>query len=120
MRKFLRAIFFCFLLTLSMQGFSEKPNSKFGDIKPADFSTSVYNLDSSASGVILFDIGSSKYVGNTSGHFSIEFKRHTRIRLLNRNSFDLATITLPLYASGSSEERIESLEASTYNLEDGK
>src|SRR4051794_17488909 len=116
MRKFLPAIFFSFLLTLSMQGFSEKPNSKFGVIKPADFSTSVYSVDSSASGVVLFDIGSSKCVGNTSGHFSIEFKRHTRVHLLNRNSFDLASIIIPLYASGVSEERIETLEASTYNL----
>src|SRR3954451_20689150 len=105
MRKFLPAIFFSFLLTVSMHGFSEKPNSKFGDIKPADFSTSIYNIDSSASGVVLFDIGSSKYVGNTSGHFSIEFKRHTRIRLLNRNSFDLASIAIPLYVASGKEER---------------
>src|SRR4051812_6615492 len=119
MRKFLPAIFFSFLMALSVQGFSNKPNSKFGDIKPADFSTAIYDIDSSASGVVLFDIGSSKYVGNTDGHFSIEFKRHTRIRLLNRNSYDLASITIPLYAKGSVEERIGTLEACTYNMEDG-
>lgn len=39
-----------------------------------------------------------------------------RIRILNRNAFDVATISIPLYASDSYEERVESLDASTYNL----
>lgn len=47
-------------------------------------------------------------------------KRHTIIRFLNRNSFDMATLSIPLYASGNVEERIESLDAVTYNLENGK
>lgn len=108
------------LLSVSVSVFAQRPQIKFGDIKPADFSPSAYAVDSSASGVVLFDAGSSKYEGDTHGGFSIIFKRHTRIRLLNRNSFDLATITIPLYASGNLEEEIESLEATTYNLENGK
>ncbi|MCW3080568.1 transglutaminase domain-containing protein [Segetibacter sp.] len=120
MRKFIRGLLLPSLLGLSITGFSQKAVVKFGDIKPSDFSPTAYAVDSSASGVILYDVGSSTYQGNTSGGFSIAFKRHTRIRLLNRNSFDLATISIPLYASGAAEERIESLEASTHNFENGK
>ncbi|GEO12198.1 transglutaminase domain-containing protein [Segetibacter aerophilus] len=120
MRKFVRGLLLPSLLVLASPVFSQKPSVKFGDIQPSDFAPTAYAVDSSASGVVLYDVGSSKYEGNTSGGFSIAFKRHTRIRLLNRNSFDLATISIPLYASGAAEERIESLEANTYNLENGK
>lgn len=120
MRKFAKGIVLPYLFILSIPVFSQKSPIKFGDIKPSDFSPTVYSVDSSASGVVLYDAGSSKYEGNTSGGFSIAFKRHTRIRLLNRNSFDLATVSIPLYAQGSAEEKIESLEACTYNLENGK
>ncbi len=98
---------------------AQRPVIKFGDIKPSDFSPKVYPIDSNANAVVLSDIGSSKYEGDNKGGFSIIFKRHTRIHILNRNAFDVATISIPLYASGSLEERIESLEASTYNLENG-
>jgi hypothetical protein len=120
MRKFTNGLLLPLLLLLFVPAFSQKTNPKYGDVKASDFAPTVYAVDSSASGVVLFDIASSKFQGNTAGGFSIAFKRHTRIRLLNRNSFDMASITIPLYASGSAEERIESLEASTYNLENGK
>lgn len=117
MRKFLRGIAFLFLITSN--SYAQSSNLKFGDIKPQDFSPKVYSIDSNANAVVLSDVGSSKYEGDTKGSFSIIFKRHTRIRILNRNAFDVATISIPLYASGSMEERVESLEASTYNLENG-
>lgn len=120
MRKFLKGILVPSMVAVAIPAFSQKAVSKFGDIKPEDFAPTAYSVDSSASGVVLFDVGSSKYEGNTAGGFSIAFNRHTRIRLLNRNSFDLASITIPLYASGSQEERIERLDACTYNLENGK
>ena len=42
------------------------------------------------------------------------------MRLLNRNSFDLATLSIPMYANGTMEEKIESIDAATYTLENGK
>jgi hypothetical protein len=108
--------FLCCAITVSAQ----RPVIKFGDVQPKDFAQIVYNIDSSASAVILYDVASSKYEGDNNGGFQIIFKRHTRIRLLNRTSFDLATVSIPLYASGTFEEKIESLEASTYNVENGK
>ena len=120
MKNFVKGVLLLLLFLLPVFLFAQRPSTKFGDIKPDDFSPSAYAVDSSANGVVLFDAGSSKYEGDTHGGFSIIFKRHTRIRLLNRNSFDLATIAIPLYASGNLEEEIQNLEATTYNLENGK
>src|SRR4051812_41822106 len=101
MKKFLNGIVMSLLLLATLPAFSQKPQRKFGDLQPQDFSASAYPVDSSASGVVLFDIASSKYAGDTHGGLTIAFKRHTRIRLLNRNAFDMATVTIPLYASGT-------------------
>jgi hypothetical protein len=120
MRKFVKAIFLSCLFAISIPVFANRPQVKFGDIKPSDFAPTAYSVDSSASGVVLFDVGSTYYEGDTHGGFNVIFKRHTRIRLLNRNSFDMASFSIPMYANNGFEEKIESLEAVTYNLENGK
>jgi hypothetical protein len=119
MRKLLCGIASLLLIICAANVHAQKTAIKFGDIKPEDFSTKFYPIDSSAQAVILSDVGSSKYEGNTQGNFNIVFKRHTRIRILNRNAFDVATLSIPIYASGTQEEKIESLEAVTYNIENG-
>jgi hypothetical protein len=100
---------------------SKEPKIKFGDVKPEDFSKDYAALDSAADAVYLFDIGSANHEGNNSGSFSVINKVHERIRLIHKKSFDdLATVKIYLYADGTDKERIENLQAATYNLEDGK
>jgi len=112
----------CLLLTC-LQSFSQKNKNtakiKFGDVKPEDFKPTVYSVDSNASAVVLADIGDSKFQGGNNGDMLLIHNHIKRIRLLNKNSFDEATVQLLLYAKGTNEERIENLEAATYNLENG-
>lgn len=99
----------------------QKSYLKFGDIKAADFEPSVYEVDSSASAVVLADIGQSEFEGNNDGFFDIIFKHHKRIRVMNKNGFDAATVSINIYhGSSGKEEKLEDLEAVTYNLENGK
>jgi transglutaminase-like putative cysteine protease len=98
----------------------DKPNIKFGKISPEDFSPRVYAIDSNANAVVIADIGSSRIVGNNKGWFSLEFKRYRRVRLLNKNGFELATEQIYLYSEGDREEQLINLHATTYNLESGK
>lgn len=93
---------------------------KFGKISAADFKTKVYSIDSSASAVIIADIGSSEIAGNLKGWFSIEFKHFKRVHILNKNGYDLANVEILLYSEGNNEEKLENLKAHTYNLENGK
>jgi transglutaminase superfamily protein/uncharacterized protein DUF3858/uncharacterized protein DUF3857 len=112
----------CFII-ISVCTFSQTKELKvkFGDVKPEDFKPQVYSIDSSAEAVYLYDIGSAHDEGNTSGWFSVVFKVSERIRLLKKNSFDhLATIKIPLYVKEAEKEKLEDLQAATYNLEDGK
>jgi hypothetical protein len=110
------------ILCLSLNAFSQKNRvkCKFGDVKVEDFAPTVYSIDSSADAVFLFDGGNADFEGNTKGNLSIVYKKHTRIRILNKNAFDLATVEIPLYVSTYFEQTLDNLEASTYTVEDGK
>ena len=96
-----------------------KASIKFGKIDIEDFKTS-YPFDPAAEAVVVGNIGSSDFVGNSKGGFSIEFKRYSRIHILNKNAYDAAQIRIPIYTTGGREEEIVSLKAVTYNLENGK
>jgi hypothetical protein len=122
MRKCFYALAYLLVLFISPSISAQSPSRKitFGDIKAADFSPKVYPIDTAAQGVVLSDVGSSTYEVDTRGGFNIIFKRHTRIRLLNRNAFDEATFSIPLYAFNNLNEKIDKMEASTFNFENGQ
>ena len=98
----------------------EKSPVKFGKVSPEDFDLSKYNFDTSAGAVVISDVGSSSFETNNKQWFTLIFKQEKRIRILNKNGFDAASIEIPLYSNGTSEERIENLKAFTYNLENGE
>lgn len=98
----------------------DKLSIKYGKITTADFDLSKHNFDTSVSAVVIADIGNSRFAGNNKGWFSLEFRRHTRIKILNKNGVDAANVEIPLYFSGQMEERVSNLKASTYSLENGK
>ncbi|MGK2861089.1 MAG: transglutaminase domain-containing protein [Chitinophagaceae bacterium] len=98
----------------------EKSKIKFGKISPEDFSKTVYSIDSSASAVIIADMGSTEMVGNNKNSFSLEFKNYRRAHILNKNGYDIANVEIRIYTDGRAEEELQSLKAVTYNLENGK
>lgn len=108
------------LLIIPAIATAQAGRKKLENVTPGDFKTQKYEIDSSAHAVVLADVGSSDYEGNKNGDFSIIFKRHTRIRLLHRNAFDAATVTIPVYGFAGVEEKIETIEATTYSMENGK
>jgi hypothetical protein len=120
----MRVYSFVLLLMLPFIGLAQKKLQrsylKFGDIKEADFEPKAYEVDSNASAIVLADIGESKFEGNNDGFFSIVHKHHKRIRIMNKNGFDNATVSIGIYNNGSKEEKLDDLEAFTYNVENGK
>lgn len=98
-----------------------KPISKLDKISITDFNPVSPVVDSNANAVILADIGSSEFEGNSNGDFTLVFKQTKRILLRNKNAFDEATVKVPIYVGSSTteEEKFEDFEATTYNLENG-
>ncbi|HET9057944.1 MAG TPA: DUF3857 domain-containing protein [Chitinophagaceae bacterium] len=98
----------------------DKSNIKFGKISAADFEIKSTSIDSSADAVVISDIGQSEFEGNNKGYFSLKFKRHTRIKILNKNGADAANVNIYLYNNGNLEEKLDNVKGYTYNLENGK
>lgn len=84
-----------------------------------DMEMTIYGKDSSAVALILLDYGKAYINLNTLGA-NLNFDRHVRIKVLKKEGLSWADVEIPLYHAGSSEEKVTSLKAVTYNLEGGK
>jgi hypothetical protein len=92
---------------------------KFGQPELADFSAKSFVADSAAPGVVLYDYGSTRF-RLKGASFQLESDRVTRIKILKKAGYDLATIEIPLYHRGQNEEKIMGLRGFTYNEVGGK
>ena len=109
------------LLFSSVTSFAQdKSKAKFGNITPEDFAPKAYAVDSNAAAVVIADIGSSVIEGNSKSWFSLVYKHYKRVHILNKNGYDVANVSIPIYVDGSDEEKLDRLKAVTYNLENGK
>ncbi|MBI5856660.1 MAG: DUF3857 domain-containing protein [Sphingobacteriales bacterium] len=111
-------IFICIGIVSITQG-QDKPKVRFGKVEAADFDLSAYKFDPEAGALIISDAGKTEFVVNKEQRFALQFKRQTRIKIINQKGFDAATIEIPLYTDGHDEEKIEGFKAVTYNLENG-
>jgi Domain of Unknown Function with PDB structure (DUF3858)/Transglutaminase-like superfamily len=98
----------------------DKADFKFGKITLADFSLSADKFDSGANALIIADIGTAKFEGNNKGSFTMIFTRFMRVKIINKNGFDIGSREISLYHNHDGDyEKLYSLKASTFNLENG-
>ncbi|HEX9509828.1 MAG TPA: DUF3857 domain-containing protein, partial [Puia sp.] len=115
------AILLSLCLPQSYCAAQEKSKNQTATPAPADFEVPASSIiDSNTNAIILSDIGSIHFIGNDKSWFSHVFTRKTRIKILNKKAFDLATVKIPLYTRDGDSEMVDKLGASTYNLENGK
>jgi hypothetical protein len=107
------------LLLIISPSVAQKSPIKFGDIPIEDLKMTSYQKDSSASALILADYGKA-YVSSTSVGAVLYFERHMRIKILKNQGLGWADASIPLYHSGTAEEKVTRFNATTYNLEGEK
>ncbi len=119
MSKTLAAIaaFFCLNAISAQEKKQETKPYKFEKITAADFKINADQLDSSADAVVIADVGNTSFEGNTKSSISLVYNRHERIKILNKNGLDAATVHIHLYFSNDAEEKLDKVKAVTYNLE---
>ena len=76
--------------------FSQKDPIKWGDIPAEDLAMTTYEQAPSAGAVVLCDFGDI-YFDINAGGASYYFKRHKRVKVLNRSGFDEADIEIVYY-----------------------
>ena len=112
--------FLCIFFFANILFAQEKTPVKFGKISVADFDISQQKYDSGAAAVVIADVGFTRFEGNEKNSFSLSFTHFRRVKVINKNGFDIATVEIPLYKNGKDEEKLINLKAYTYNLENGK
>ncbi len=75
-------------------------------------------FDKTAEAVVLSDVGESYFV-QTSNSFEVVYERTTRIKIFNEAGIKWSTVEIPFYREGDVYEKVEDLEACTYNFQDG-
>lgn len=110
------------LILATSHSWAKAEKIKFGKVSMEELEMKVYEQDTSAVAVILYDSGASFFeteFKNDNTDFVCKFERHVRIKILKPEGFNFATFKIPLYHSGNSEEKTGTIKARTYNL-DGK
>ena len=110
MKKYLIILFLSLFLQVNAQ---QKSSVKFGKITKEDFNVIPPASDSDANAIIIADIGESNFRTNPQSVLSLKYNRFSRIKLINANGFDAATITIPLYKGAHSTEKLEDFKAYT-------
>src|ERR1700722_12130926 len=85
------------ILCLNLLWAQEKSDFKFGKITAANFSLNADKFDSGANALIIADIGTAKFEGNNKGFFTIIFTRFLRVKIINKNGFDIGSREISLY-----------------------
>ena len=91
---------------------------KFGVVSMNEVQMQKYDKDTLADAVVLFDVGKTRFI-NPDNSFDIEFEKTTRIKIFKKSAFSYAEVEIPYYYEGNTTEAIKSIEAFTYNFENG-
>jgi hypothetical protein len=100
---------FCIIINFSSI-FPQNVSVQWGEIPIEDLTMTSYPADTNASALILYDFGET----TVNNDLDLEFFNHTRVKILTQNGYDFGTHSIVI-RSDKGTERIEGLEAVTYN-----
>jgi transglutaminase-like putative cysteine protease len=117
----IKALSTLILLIVSVNVFADKPYMKYGKITEEEINMTACTFDSNASAVVLGDIGTIQFK-ITETDIRLEFNRHLRIKIFNKESFNKGNFSISLYKSTSSsdEEKLTAIKGAVYNIINGE
>ena len=104
------------ILVFSSAGYAQE--YKIQKITADDFKENKYATDTLASAVVEYNIGNTYYEAVVGSYQLITITK-TRIKILNKDGYNYATVKIPLYRNKSTREFLTVSNAYTYNLVDG-
>ncbi|WP_299525626.1 transglutaminase domain-containing protein [Winogradskyella sp.] len=100
---------------------SNAQNIKFGNVSKAELQQKVHPKDSTANAAVIYRKEYIYFIYTDDDGFMQHREIHERIKIYNKQGFDLATEKIYLYeGSGGNKEKLLKLKGYTYNLTDGK
>ena len=109
-------------LFLSFMAFAqqEKYSREFGKVTQHEMVMKEYENDPDADAVMLYNHGEYHYAGNNeNGQLYLRMKKQVKIKILKQSGVQYADFEIPIYNGDSGWETVESIEATTYNIDQG-
>jgi hypothetical protein len=104
---------FALILLSNLNIFSQSNfNSESYRVTLADIETATFEKDSIARALVIYEEGNS-YVHQ--GEYDLRTEVKHKIKILKKEGFDKATVTIYLYNNKNSAEKVEDILATTYN-----
>lgn len=105
------------MVAFSLTGYAQE--YKIQKITADDFKESKYANDTLASAVVEYNIGNT-YFEVAGGNYQLVTITKARIKIINKEGYDFATVKVPLYRDRSTREFLTVSNAFTYNLVNGE
>ncbi|MCK4699287.1 MAG: DUF3857 domain-containing protein [Bacteroidales bacterium] len=99
---------------------AQNPPIKFGKVSKEELVMKTYDKDTSASAVVLCDYCRSYFDYSEHEGFKLRIERIKRIKIFDKDGYDNANISIPLWKGDSDREKLIKLKGYTFNLENGK
>ncbi len=110
MKSFFTGLLLLSGISLQAQDFS------FGKIKKEDFAITVDKIDTAANAFVLREYGSAEVSYDKNKGPVVQFFRHVRIKILNKEAYNYANFSIPLYKSGNDREVLMDIKGASYHL----
>lgn len=94
-------------------------NSESFAVSKSDLETNRFEKDSTANAIVIYESGNS-FVRDSGSSYELNTEIKRKIKILNKEAFDEANITIYLYENDRVKEKVKKIKATTYNLIDGK
>ncbi len=95
-------------------------NYKFGKVSKEELAETSHKSDPEADAAVLYRKTNTKFNYSQDAGFVVVTEFQERIKIYNKEGYDLANQQIGMYQGTSDEELVTSLKAVTYNLIDGK
>jgi hypothetical protein len=115
LKPFLRILFVLIINPAMAQ--VEDAGFPFGQVTYRELELKTYSQDTSAGAVMLNEFGES-YIQN-NGNGRLIFQYHAKIKILKSHALDEANFEIPLYKKNDKQERLISVRASSFNVDNG-
>jgi len=112
----MRKIALLIMVAFSLTGYAQE--YKIQKITADNFKESKYANDTVASAVVEYNIGNT-YFEAAGENYQLVTITKTRIKIINKDGYDYATVKVPLYRDKSTREFLSVSNAYTYNLVNG-
>lgn len=116
-------------ILLSLPGFAQQtevanitPSMKYGKPSEEELKMTTYSLDTAATAVVLYSKSQARY-DLIANEFRLIYTYEVKIKVLKSDGVSHANIEIPFYSNERNslmKENVSQIDASAYNLEDGK